>query len=290
VASVTKSLAAAVTLLRLAQTYGDAVFELKIKDYVPVTATHDGWERVTFAHALSMATGIGDNWPQREPNHPFADELTAPNYFKWGRARTVAEKLAAGFAFGKYPWGPGEVLRYNDINTFVLAAAMDSFFKRQMGPQAHLWDMVVAEVFQPLGLFHAPALHIPDGEGGRGVPALWAGLHPTVDDLAKLTTLFQQGGQYQGQQLLSAAKVAEALYRTPTMGLPSGWTANRFGEGRYHLSFWSVPYRSPTGCFFQIPLMSGWGGNYVVLLPNGLSAFRIADGHTYQTVPRPPLH
>src|SRR6185295_12667437 len=37
--SVTKSLGAAVALLRLAQKYGDEVFDLKIKDYVPVTAS-----------------------------------------------------------------------------------------------------------------------------------------------------------------------------------------------------------------------------------------------------------
>jgi hypothetical protein len=72
--SVTKSLGAAVALLRLAQTYGEQVFALKIKDYVTVTAAHDGWEGVTFAHALNMATGIGDLAPQREPNEVFADE------------------------------------------------------------------------------------------------------------------------------------------------------------------------------------------------------------------------
>jgi hypothetical protein len=72
--SMTKSLGAAIALLWLAQTYGDQVFDLRIKDYVPVTAAHDGWERVTFADALNMATGIGDNRPQRTPNHPSADE------------------------------------------------------------------------------------------------------------------------------------------------------------------------------------------------------------------------
>lgn len=68
--SVTKSLGAAVTLLRLAQQYGDQVFDLKITEYVTVTAAHDGWEQVTCGDALNMATGIGDNWPQREPNEP----------------------------------------------------------------------------------------------------------------------------------------------------------------------------------------------------------------------------
>jgi hypothetical protein len=278
--SVTKSLGAAVALLRLAQTYGEPVFALKIKDYVTVTAAHEGWEGVTFAHALNMATGIGDLAPQREPNEVSADE----NKLKmdgWARARTAKEKLDVSFSYGKYPWGPGEVLRYNCTHTFVLAAAMDSFLKRQAGPQAQLWDMVVAEVFRPLGIFHAPMMHTQEADGGRGIPLLCVGLYPTIDDVAKLTALLQDGGQHQGQQILHAGKLAEALYKTEAMGLPNNSVKNHFGEGRYHLSFWSVPYRTPNGCFFQIPYMSGFGGNLVVLLPNGIAAFRFADGHHY---------
>jgi hypothetical protein len=276
--SVTKSLGAAVALLRLAQTYGEQVFDRKIKDYVTVTASHDGWESVTFADALNMATGIGDLAPQREPNQPSADEHK-PKMEQFVRARTARDKLAISFSYGKYPWGPGEVLRYNSINTFVLAAAMDSFLKRQAGPQAQLWDMVVAEVFRPLGIFHAPMMHTQEADGGRGIPFLLVGLYPTIDDVAKLTALLQHGGQHQGQQLLHAGKLAEALYKTNAMGLPNNSMKNRFGEGRYHLSFWSVPYRTATGCFFQLPYMSGFGGNLVVLLPNGISTFRFADGY-----------
>src|SRR6266851_5010129 len=257
--SVTKSLGAAVTLLRLAQKYGDQVFDLKIKDYVPVTAPHDGWERVNFGAALNMATGIGDNWPQREPNDPFADENKPKMEEQWSKkARTAKAKLDVSFSYGKYPWGPGEVLRYNSTHTFVLAAAMDSFLKRQVGPQAQLWDMVVAEVFRPIGIVHAPMMHTQEADGGRGIPILAVGLYLTIDDVAKLTTLLQHGGQHQGQQVLHAATLAEALYQTTAMGLPSR-QENRFGEGRYHLSFWSVPYRTATGCFFQIPYMGGAG-------------------------------
>ena len=64
------------------------------------------------------------------------------------------------------------------------------------------------------------------------------------------------------------------------MGLPTG-EKNRFGDARYHLSFWSAPYRTDNGCPFHIPYMSGYGGNLVVLLPNGISAFRFADGNNF---------
>ena len=277
--SVTKSLGAAVALLRLAQKYGNEVFDLKIKDYVPVTAGHDGWERVTFGDALNMAAGIGDLAPEREPNDPLADE-NKPKMFKWERASTAKEKLNVSFSYGKYAWGPGEVLRYNSTHTFVLAAAMDSFLKRRSGPNAHLWDMVVSEVFHPIGLFHAPMMHTLEADGARGIPLLALGLYPTIDDIAKLTTLLQNGGRYQDRQLLSASRLAEALYNSGAVGLPTG-EKNRFGDARYHLSFWSVPYRTDGGCLFQIPYMAGYGGNLVVLLPNGISAFRFADGFNF---------
>jgi hypothetical protein len=276
--SVTKSMGAAVALLRLAQKYGDEVLALKIKDYVPVTAAHDGWEQVTFADVLNMATGIGDNWPQREPNDIMADENKPKMLQQWLKVRTAKEKLDVSFSYGKYPWGPGEVLRYNSTHTFVLAVAMDSFLKRQAGPQAHLWDMVMAEVFQPIGIFHAPIMQTQEQDGGRGIPLLAYGLYVTIDDVAKLTTLLQHGGQHQGQQLLSATKLAEALYKTEVRGLPTD-------RGQYHLSFWSTSHESRNGCSFEIPYMAGLWGNLVVLLPNGISAFRFADGDNYDVDP-----
>jgi hypothetical protein len=199
---------------------------------------------------------------------------------KWIRARTAKEKLDVSFSYGKYPWAPGEVPRYNSTHTFVLAAAMDSFLKRREGPNAHLWEMILTEVFQPIGIFHAPMMHTLEMDGSRGIPLLAFGLYPTIDDIAKLTTLLQNDGRHQGRQLLSAAKLADALYKTTNNGLPTGGK-NRFGDQRYHLSFWSVPYRTSDGCFFQIPYMSGYGGNLVVLLPNGISAFRFADGFNF---------
>jgi hypothetical protein len=35
---------------------------------------------------------------------------------------------------------------------------MDSFLKSQADPNAHLWDMVLADVFRPIGIFHAPMM------------------------------------------------------------------------------------------------------------------------------------
>src|SRR5262249_41624287 len=151
-----------------AEKYGDEVFEAKIKDYVSVTAAHGGWDNVTFADALSMATGIGELSPERTPNNFNADENKA-RMLAWIGKPTAKEKLDAAFEFPKYPWGPGEVFRYNSTHTFVMAAAMDAYYKRKAGPSAALWAMVVSEVYEPIGIFAAPMMHTLETDGSRGI-------------------------------------------------------------------------------------------------------------------------
>jgi CubicO group peptidase (beta-lactamase class C family) len=286
--SVTKSMGAALAMLRLAQKYGEQVFGLRIKDYVDVTAGHDGWAEVTFADALDMATGIGDAHRVRRPLLSNADE-EGPKWRRFWRAGSAREKLDETFSFNDLPWGPGEVMRYNDSHTFVLAAAMDAFLKSKEGPEAQLWNMLADEVLEPIGVFHAPMLHTREADGGKGIPLLAVGLYPTVDDVAKIAMLLHNGGTHGGRQLLSRRRLDEALYRTPARGLPatfgSGDERTRYGNRTYHSSFWGQPYRAESGCLVHIPYMAGRGGNHVMLLPNGATAFRFADGEHYDIEP-----
>lgn len=281
--SVTKSMGAAVALLRLAQKYGDELFDLKIADYVMVTATHDGWQDVTFANALSMATGTGDTEPDRTSSYVTADE-DQDKFSAWMDMASAAEKLAGAFAYGNHDWGPGEVVRYNSVNTFVLGAAMDAYLKSKEGPDADIWQMVVDEVYRPIGIYHAPIMRTYEPDGRLGLPIFGYGLYPTVDDTAKITTLLHNGGQHNGEQLLSPTKLAEALYQTAEQGLLIN-RSNQYGESRYQLSFWSVAHCTDDGTCFQAPYMMGYGGNLVMLLPNGVTLFRYADAYNYDPEP-----
>jgi CubicO group peptidase (beta-lactamase class C family) len=273
---------AAVALLRLAEKYGPEVFELRVADYVDTAAGHDGWEAVTFADALNMATGIGDDLPEHaEPNVMLADEEGDEEIFQgFIEAASAQEKAEVCFRAGNYPWGPGQVARYNSCHTFILSLAMDAFLKSVEGPEADVWDMVMEEVYRPIGLYHAPMMRTVEPDGSRGIPQFWVGLYPTVDDVAKVAMLLRDGGQYRGQQLLHAGKLAEALRQTEVAGLPTG-EFNDHGEGAYHMSFWSMPYPGPDGHPIQIPYMSGFGGNRVILNPNGIITFQFADAHVY---------
>ena len=173
--SVTKSMGAAVALLRLAQKYGDAILDEKITDHVTLPASHDGWKAVTFADALDMATAIGDEAPERQPLVASPDE-NKPKMMSWLRARTARDKLDGAAAYGQYPWKPGEVLRYNSTQTFVLAAAMDAFLKRRAGPGAHLWDLWSATRCTVLSASGTrPPCTLIEADGSRGVPLLSTG-------------------------------------------------------------------------------------------------------------------
>jgi CubicO group peptidase (beta-lactamase class C family) len=277
--SVTKSLGAAVAMLRLAQRYGEEVFDLHITDYVSVPASHDGWQAVTFGDAINQATGIGDD-PSLEAKDITSEEAT-PKWNQFAAAKSAQEKLDVIGTYANYPWGPGEVARYNSTNVFVLAVAMDRFLKSKQGPQADIWDTVLEDVYRPIGIYSAPIMRTLELDGSRGVPIFGYGMYPTVQDMAKIALLLRNGGQHQGSQLLHAGKLEEILLRIEEAGLPSS-EFNAVGEGRYHLSFWAMPYRSQRGDRHMIPYMSGFGGNRVVFNPNGIISFRVTDALNYE--------
>ncbi len=279
--SVTKSMGAALTLLRLAEKYGPEVFDLKIADYIDISARHvghDGWRDVTFAHALSMATGIGYRSRVREPLKFEANEDN-PTLLKWLQVLSAEEKLSLALSVGgDYPWGPGEVARYDTMHSFILSAAMSAFLKSREGREADLWDMVQREVLEPIGAYHVPIMRTVEGDGGRGLPIMGFGLYLRIDDVAKIAQLLHDGGKYGGRQLLHPGRLAEALYQTEKRGLPTGGIGQ---DHEYQLSFWMKPFNDNHGCETWLPKMMGYGGHIVMILPNRTTAFRFADNHQY---------
>jgi hypothetical protein len=272
--SMTKSSANAVALLRLAQKYGPEVFDAKIKDYVEVTAEHDGWKDVTFGDALNMATGVGFGTAKRDPNS-IDDGYLEGNYAAWYEAPSVAQKLIETFKAPDLPWGPGEVARYRDQDMFLLGVAMDRFLKAKEEPGADIWTMLVKEVYGPIGIHHAPTNRTIEQDGSPGQPLMAYGFYPTLGDLAKIAQLYHGRGQHAGVQILHAGKMDELLYGTKERGLPTG-EKNRFGETRYFRSFWTARFNSSEGCRLYIPEMHGWGGNIVSLMPGGLTGIRLS--------------
>ena len=273
--SVTKPATSALSLLWLAQKYGPGVFDLKIVDYVEVTADHDGWNDVTFRDAVNMATGVGDAAPE-----PIVDESgfwsdARHNFSQFASAATAEGKLEAAFSAGNYSWGPGEVMRYNNMHAFVLAVAMDAFLKSKEGPDANLWDWVTEEVLRPIGIPYAPLIHTREPNGSRGVPVMAYGFLPTIDDMAKIAGLLHDRGIHDGQQLLYGDEIDMLLQGDPDRGLPIHYWTKEFGLGSHDFAIWYTPLGTREGCVVRVPFMWGSGGNFLVLMPNGMTGIRL---------------
>lgn len=279
--SVTKSAVGALALLRLAQKFGAGILDERIEDHVPVTADHGGWAGVTFRDALGMASGVGEHAPDPDSNQTHGDE-GEPKFAAFQRANSVADKLDVVFSYDNYPWGPGERVRYNSINTFALAAAMDAYLKANEGPDASLWAMLTDEVFAPIGIRHAPMLRTVEAGGAFGLPVLYSGYYPTLDEIARIARLLQSEGVHDGTPLLHPELTATALYRRAETGLEAPFFVNDVEHSRYQMSFWSFAVEEDSGCIARVPMMVGFGGNLVAVLPNGASAFRFTDTHLYR--------
>ena len=94
---------------------------------------------------------------------------------------------------------PGTVFAYNQPCTYCLAAIV----QRLTGQT--LTAYLRPRLFDPLGIGQAGWQQHPDG---RDIG--YSGLHATTDAIARLGLLYQQGGVWNGQRLLSEEWVAEA--------------------------------------------------------------------------------
>lgn len=285
--SVTKTAAGAVALMRLAQKYGASVLDERLVDYVEVTASHNGWQRATFSDALSMVVGVGEKFPNRNTNATFADEgdLNLPYWNRFNFATNIESRLRATFDSPNYPWGPGEVVRYNSAHTFVLAVAMDRFYKQQEGPDADLWQMLNEEVYRPIGIRWLPAIRVPYQDGRPGVVPMGWGILPTVDESAKIARLFHNGGKWRGQQLLYGPGVRAMYGRTsPDARYVAGhWVQGQPGiwnRVHYRDAAWSTSFEE-NGCRVIVPWMEGLGGNFVATMPSGQILIRYADANLF---------
>jgi len=278
--SATKALANETALLRLAQKFGPAVFDLKIADYVPQAVRYPAWRKVRFEDAINMATGIGNGSNKRASND-LSDGYLDPTYARWYEARSVQDKVAALLTDGHvYPWGPGQVARYRDQDMFILGVAMDRFLKSREGPTADLWSMLQREVFEPIGIHDAPTNRTIEADGSAGHPLMAYGYYPTLSDMVLIARLYQNGGKHGDAHLLYAPRIRELLAGSHPRGFSTGEKLPvgqpPLGETTYINAFWVSSYAPSPSCRMYYPRMIGWGGNIVALMPGGLTGIRLA--------------
>lgn len=261
--SVSKSVLGALSLLYLAQRYGDDIFAELIVDHVPALAEHKGWQGVTFEHAINMVTGTLADDEEHFTALILADSAD-------GRMELIAGLADAEPA-------PGEHFNYASTNTFTLSYAMQQYVEEREGSGRTYWELVEEDVLEPIGVRHLPVQLTKENDGSTGIPILAHGAYPTADDVAKIALLFAHDGEHLGQQLLHRERTRDALNKTDWPGYKA--TLGR----RYKNAFWIEPHT--LGCSFEVPTMLGHGANYVAFPPSGIILIRFMDHEAYDLRP-----
>jgi len=259
--------------MRLAQKYGSDVHDLLIADYVPESEGSRGdWAEVTFENALDMATG---NYISPE----FMEDDNGSAMSTFFGAQPFDARIEAAFT-APHQESPGTRWVYRTSDTFILMTAMQRYLQSREGDQADIFQLVVDEVYKPLGIgpgFFSTMRTADDN--WQGQPEGGYGLFWTPDDVAKVALfLNNDGGKIDGVQILDPEMLAASLQRDPD---DRGLTIS--GRTMYNNAFWATQYSPSQGydCEFWITEMQGISGNVIALFPNDTVYYYFSDNQEF---------
>jgi hypothetical protein len=272
--SLAKSLVAGITFMHLAMQYPELP-AARIADYVPECAGRKGWQDVTFANALDMATGHFES-ARFEADEDSPD--TVDGFFLPDRH---ADKIHFACAHSPRRAPPGSLWVYRTVDSYLLGTALNAFYRAKNGPRADFYrDFLAGDLW--------PALHLDPALGvtrrtydEAQQPFTGFGLTLHSDDIAKLAIFLSvDHGRIGQRQMLEPGLLDEALQRDPHRpGLRAGSDILRYNHG-----FWAWNAQATLGCRAEtwIPFLSGYGGIVVALLPNGMTYYYVSDSAVFR--------
>lgn len=236
--------------------------EARLSDLLPEYAAFLDGEKaeIRLRHVLSMSAGLEwDEWSQPY-SHPQND---------WQQLTRAADPVA--FILDReLVHEPGTTFTYNGGLTHLLAVILE----RATGEQFD--DYVRRALFEPLGIHDV----VWRGRIG-GIPSADAGLRLRARDLAKIGSVFLNGGRWNGRQIVSETWVAEARIRrvAPTTFEPRPDFALNVGYG---YQWWGTRYATSHG-EVDVHIMSGNGQQRVMVVPELSLAVTMFAGHYNDT-------
>jgi hypothetical protein len=217
-----------------------------------------------------------------------ADE-DGPEEIAFLLAESYKDKITDAFKPFLHKSDPGKIWIYQSHATFIVTQGMTGFLQKQRGSEADLFNLVRDEVYKPIHWSKGALTTIRTDNSETGRPSGYYGLFYIPDDVVKIARLLnEEGGRINGEQVLDAADLADSLFRggssnallVPDIGNPA--VKDTF---YYHHAFWLkhiTPREFPEyGCDFWIPYMSGYGGNTILLLPNGVTYYVFSDANEF---------
>ncbi len=218
------------------------------------------------------------NWDPRKSTMTLEDALTMRFGYEWDEwslpYTNPANDLVA-LENGNSDWAkalldlplssdPGTEFTYNTAGTIAIGQALENATGIPMADYANQY------LFYPMEIFDAIWARSP-----TGLPIGGSGLYLKIRDQLKFGQLFVNDGSWDGQQLISAAWIADSMVRRVDI---SAWAT--FSEA-YGFQWWldDFAYRQQD---MEVWVTAGYGGQYIFCVPD-LELVVAFSGHNYQT-------
>ncbi len=265
-----------VALARLGQLYGTGVYSQLIQSFI--TPSGGNWSTTTFNAAVDMASGNYDS------NSYEVDEGSA-KMSTFLNAETYSSKIADAFAFKSHSVTPDSLWIYHSSDMFLATSAMNLYLQQQRGSGADLFNQILDDVYIPLNTSQGFRTMLRTDNSATGHPTGYLGLFYIQDDIAKIGNwLNNGGGKINNTQVLEPTRLTESLFRNPNvtgLSVPVPGDTNFF----YKDGTWGktmTPSQFPQyRCTFRVAYMSGFGGNTVLLLPDGVTYYIFTDSNQF---------
>ncbi|WP_165831981.1 MULTISPECIES: serine hydrolase [Gammaproteobacteria] len=253
--SLAKGLVAGLSTLRFQALYGESFANTNVSELISY-CTPEKWQDVSVSHLASMTTGryFSSEYMSDEEGMNTIEDFFLP--------ASHADKAA--FSCG-YPIqeSPGLTFVYHTSDTYLLSSALQQYYHNQTGnPESYYSEVLLEDIYRPLGLSSLTELFVSSLDEPH-IPYAGFGHFYNTNDLVKLAQfIWLDQGEINGQQVIDAT----------TAQAPAG--SKVFENG-----FWFYTDETYEYCDKEltIPYLSGYGGNIIAALPNGMILYFIGD-------------
>jgi CubicO group peptidase (beta-lactamase class C family) len=221
--SVTKSVTSALFGIAMDQGYITGI-DQSMADFLTDYTIEDAKKAITLENLLTMSPGF--DWPGGMAEPLLADMTFTDNWIQFMLDRPVRGQ-------------PGQLFVYNSGVSNLLAAIVAEASGHTLS------DFAQANLFDPLGIDSANWASDPQGHELGGF-----GLQLTPRDMAKIGYLYLNGGQWDGEQVISSGWVSASTQQHIA--------ARPLSDG-YGYHWWT----NARGYYMAI----GYGGQYIIVYP-----------------------
>ena len=269
--STAKSISAGVGLMRLEKLYPGSR-NMIIGNLVNACKESGNWSDVTIENALDMATG------NYESLTPFADE-GARNVSRFFSSLSHQGKIDYACSIYSRKAPPGTQWVYHTWDTYLVGTAMNAHLRNLTGnPKADYFnDLIVADILKPLGISPTTQKQQTTYDSTTQ-PFSGYGLFYHPDDVAKIGQFLNSGAKIRNAEMLDASMFSSVMKADRQTGLISNKPLSRYKNGFWlrDLTEWDICNGNQL-----IPVMEGYGGIKIFLLPNNTVYYLFSDNYEY---------